>query len=110
MKRDLVEQIKNLDNKELVQRIKTARAEIQDLILDKNMNKLTDRKAVFKKRKELALLQTVLRQKQFLEELETKNEVNESKKGGKQTKVVVDNLAEKAKKQSKTRTKSVQKK
>lgn len=65
MKRNVIQQIKNLEIPELTMRIKTARVEVQDLTLDKNMNKLADRKAVFKKRKELTLLQTILRQKEL---------------------------------------------
>ncbi len=71
MKRDLIKQIKNLDNKELIVRIKTTQVAIQDLVLDKNMDKLTDRKVIFKKRKELALLKTVLQQKELINKLET---------------------------------------
>lgn len=81
MKKDLVQQIKNLDRKELIQRIKTTRVEVADLVLDKNMNKLTDKKLVFKKRKELALLSTVLRQKELINKLESKSVQN--KKGAK---------------------------
>lgn len=70
MRRDLKQQIKNLDSRELIGRIKTTQVEIQDLVLDKNMNKLADHKAVFKKRKELALLHTILQQKQLINKLE----------------------------------------
>ncbi len=79
MKRDLKQQIKNLDNKELIGRIKTTQIEIQDLVLDKNMNKLADRKAVFKKRKELTLLQTVLQQKQLIGELEASKDKEQAR-------------------------------
>jgi len=42
------------------------------LVIDKNTNKLKDKKAIFKKRKDLAKVLTVLRQKELLNELETK--------------------------------------
>lgn len=68
-KNDLVE-VKKLEEKVLVTKIKSAKEQIRDLILDKNMNALKDLKAIFKLKKLVALYLTVLRQKQLLRELE----------------------------------------
>ncbi len=71
MKRNDLVQIKGLDIKELKGKIKTLREEIAKLVLDKNMKKLKDLKSVFKKRKDLAQVLTVVRQKTILAELES---------------------------------------
>lgn len=60
--------IKNLDMKGLGQKAKELKDQINDLIMDKHMNKLKDIKAIAKSRKELAQVLTVFRQKQLLEE------------------------------------------
>lgn len=72
MKKSELSQIKGLSIKELVDKIKSLRKEIAEAIMDRNMKKLKDTKLVFKKRKELARVLTVLRQKQLLEKLESK--------------------------------------
>lgn len=72
MKRGEFTQIKGLSAKELVDRVRQLKKEIADLTIDKNMKKLKDTKAVFKKRKDLAQVLTVLQQKQLLEQLESK--------------------------------------
>lgn len=70
MKRQQLIQIKGLSLKELKEKAKALKSEIADLVMDKNMKKLKDLKTIFKKRKDLAQVLTVLRQKQMLEELE----------------------------------------
>lgn len=72
-KNDLV-QIKGLDLKELKLKVKAIKTEIANSVLDKNMKKLKDLKTIFKKRKDLAQVLTVIRQKELLGELETKAE------------------------------------
>lgn len=72
MKRNELTQIKGLSIKELVIKAKQIEKEIADLILNKNMNKLKDLKAVSKKRKDLAQVLTIVRQKEMLEEIESK--------------------------------------
>lgn len=72
MKKNELAQIKGLNNKELKDKAKSLKEEIANLVLDKNRNKLKDIKAYFKKRKDLAQVLTVLRQKEMLEQLETK--------------------------------------
>ena len=70
-KNDLI-QIKALDLKELGVKAKSLKADIASLVVDKNMKKLKDIKSISKKRKDLAQVLTVLRQKQLLEQLEPK--------------------------------------
>lgn len=72
MKRNELTQIKGLSLKELSDKVKTIRKEIEEKVLDKNRNKLKDFKIVSKKRKDLAQVLTVVRQKQLLIELEEK--------------------------------------
>lgn len=69
MKRSELTEIKSLSTPELVKKVTTLRGEMVDLTLDKNMGKLKDNKAVFKKRKDLAKILTVLRQKEMIEQL-----------------------------------------
>lgn len=65
-------EIKVLSIEELIKRLLVARKELVDLSLDKNMGKQKDVKLGLKKRKEIAQLSTILRQKQLLSELEVK--------------------------------------
>jgi len=81
MKKNELAQIKGLDIKELTEKAKTLKAEISKLTMEKNMKKLKDLKTISKKRKDLAQILTVLRQKQLLEELTPKTENSEKKKG-----------------------------
>ncbi len=86
-KQDFV-QVKGLDLKELRIKVGTLKGEIANLILDKNMKKLKDLKTISKKKKEMARVLTVIRQKELLEELETKtmklNEIEAEEKKGKE--------------------------
>ncbi len=72
MKKNDFVQIKSLDLKELVAKTKTLKKEIADLFLDKNMKKLKDLKSISKKKKDLAQILTVMRQKVLLGKLESK--------------------------------------
>lgn len=72
MKKNEFAQIKNLDVKELKDKAKSLKGEIGKLTMEKNMKKLKDLKMISKKRKDLAQILTVVRQKQLLEELEPK--------------------------------------
>ena len=74
MKKNEFVQIKGLDLKELKAKAKALREEIANLTLDKNMKKLKDLKMILKKKKELAQVLTVIRQKELLQELESKIE------------------------------------
>ena len=72
MKRNELAQIKGLDIKGLKLKSKATRQELADLSLDKNMKKTKDLKIVSKKRKDLAQILTLLRQKELLVQLEAK--------------------------------------
>lgn len=58
--------------KELKVKLNSLKKEIADLTLDKNMKKLKDLKLVGKKKKELAQILTIVRQKEMLKVLEDK--------------------------------------
>lgn len=77
MKRNDLTQIKGLDLKELLVKAKSVREEIANLLLDKNMKKLKDIKMISKKRKDLAQILTIMRQKELIMLLE--NTTNEKK-------------------------------
>lgn len=70
MKRNELVQIKGLDIKELREKVKSFRKDLADLVFDKNRSKLKDVKTISKKRKDLAQVLTVMRQKELLEQLE----------------------------------------
>lgn len=93
-------EIKSLNTAELIKKLVAAKSELIDLSLDKNMGKQKDVKSVFKKRKEIAQLSTILRQKQLLGKLE--NEEIKKDKKGEQIEVVADDVVDSAKKSSKT--------
>lgn len=68
-KNDLV-QVKALNLKELSSKAKAIKDEIANLVLDKNIKKLKDLKTILKKRKDLAQILTVIKEKELLAELE----------------------------------------
>lgn len=72
MKRQELIQVKGLDIKELTLKAKTLKEEISKLVMDRSMKKLKDIKMLSKKRKDLAQVLTIIRQKQMLEQLESK--------------------------------------
>ncbi len=72
-KQDLID-VKALEIKALKERVKKLRFEISDLHLDKNMNKLANSKIIWKRRKDLAQILTVLKQKELLAMFEMKGE------------------------------------
>ncbi|MBI2018361.1 50S ribosomal protein L29 [Candidatus Daviesbacteria bacterium] len=72
MKKNDFIQIKGLDIKDLKDKAKAQRSEIEKLTMDKNMKKLKDIKQVSKSKKDLAQVLTVLRQKELLSQLESK--------------------------------------
>ncbi|MBI2600684.1 50S ribosomal protein L29 [Candidatus Daviesbacteria bacterium] len=71
MKKQDLEQLKNLSIKELVQKANSLKEEIPSLVMDKNMNKLKDSKAIFKTKKNLSQTLTILTQKKSLQDLES---------------------------------------
>lgn len=70
MKRNDFAEIKNMDVKSLLTKAKGLKEEIVSLTMDKNMKKLKDTKAIFKKKKDLAQVLTIARQKELLAQLE----------------------------------------
>lgn len=74
MKKNELVIVKGLNIKELREKARTLKKEISEVVMDKNMKKLKDLKTSFKKRKDLAQVLTVLRQKTILAELEPKVE------------------------------------
>jgi ribosomal protein L29 len=70
MKKNDFNEVKNLDIKALTARVKTLRAEIADIVMDKHMNTLKNSKQIRHKRKDLSQLLTVVRQKEMIETLE----------------------------------------
>lgn len=74
MKKNEFVQIKGLDLKELAVKAKSIRDEMANLEMDKNMKKLKNLKIILKKKKELAQILTVLRQKELLSLLESAKE------------------------------------
>ena len=77
MKTSELTQIKGLTLKELKVKLKSITGEIANLVLDKNMKKVKDVKIISKKRKDLAQILTIMRQKQLLSELEFRVESQE---------------------------------
>jgi len=75
MKKNEFMAVKGLDVRQLKEKAKNLEKEIADLILDKNMKKLKDLKMISKKRKETAQFLTLIKQKEMLAKLETKEEV-----------------------------------
>src|SRR3990167_11396527 len=68
-------EIKVLDIAALLAKVKALKIEINDLVLDKNMNKLKDLKVISKRKKELARVFTALSQKEMIEELQKVSQV-----------------------------------
>jgi ribosomal protein L29 len=73
MKKNDFADVKKLGIPEIKDRVDKTRTEIQKLVIDKNMGNMADRKSIFKKRKDLAQLLTVLTQKELLVTLEEQN-------------------------------------
>ena len=78
MKKSNLQDIKILSLKVLSDKVKQAQKDVADLILDKNTKKLKDVKVIFKKRKEIAKMMTIIRQKQLVGKLEIEKEVSKN--------------------------------
>lgn len=79
MKKNALNEIKKLEIAVLRTRIKDAKKELLDLKFDQNLEKLKDKRQVYKKRKDVAQMMTILRQKEMLGELEAKVKESETK-------------------------------
>lgn len=76
MKKNALVEIKQMNIIQILEKVKSEKKAVSDLTLDKNMRKLKDLKSVHKKKKDIAQMLTILKQKQLLAELE---EVKEAK-------------------------------
>lgn len=72
MKKQALAEIKKIDIQALKGRMQHSGIELQKLVLDKSINKLTDVKTLRRKRKDIAQIATILRQKELLNQLEEK--------------------------------------
>lgn len=79
MKKNDLQEIKKLDEKALIAKAVLLKQEVSSLVLDKNTNVLKDARKIFKVRKDLAQILTVLRQKQLITELRSSEEKGEVK-------------------------------
>lgn len=73
MKKIELAEIKKMDGKLITERVKKAQAELADLTMDKNMKKQANLKTLKNKRRDIAQMLTILRQKQILESLGGQN-------------------------------------
>lgn len=76
MKRDALAEIKKSDKQDLTKTVAKVRKEIAALELDRVSGKIVDFKSIGKKRRDLAQILTVLRQKELVEQLEKGEEQN----------------------------------
>lgn len=74
-KQNTLIEYKDLDIKALEERVKTAKKEVQDLLIDKNMSKLKDLRSLSKRKKEIARMLTIINQKKLIATLEQKGEI-----------------------------------
>ncbi len=72
MKKNNLAEIKKMNIDALLGKVKATKKELVGLILDKNASKLTNLRMVKNKRKDLAQMLTILKQKHLLKELEEK--------------------------------------
>lgn len=74
MKKSDLEALRKMERSGLLKKAAELKAQISDMVMDKHMGKLADKKAILKKRHERAAVLTVLTQKQMLENLEVSAE------------------------------------
>lgn len=78
MKKNDLAEIKKMDLSLIGEKLKKAQKEVVSLVIDKNTNKLTNLKTIKNKRREIAQMMTIVRQKQLLQQIEVR--ISESKK------------------------------
>ena len=76
MKKNDLTDMKALDVKSLKGRAKNLKDELSQMVLDKNMNSLKDTKSISKKRKDLAQIMTIIKQKEYLALFENNDNKN----------------------------------
>lgn len=74
MKRTEFNELKGLEINALLKKVLQTKEELVGLVLEKNMKQLKDKKAVVKKRRDIAQMLTIIKQKQLIMRLETKKE------------------------------------
>ncbi len=99
MKKNALNEIKKAEIKALREKIQEAKKELREFKFDLNLGKLKDKRKVYKKRKDIAQMMTILRQKEMLEELESRVKKQES------SEKVVEQRKEKSTKNQVTSTK-----
>lgn len=72
MKKSELAEIKKMDIKTLGEKTKKAKEGLAGLTLDKSMGKLANLREIKSRRRDLAQILTILKQKQLLEELESR--------------------------------------
>lgn len=70
MKRKELTEIRLLTTEEIIKKVKTFEQELEQLVLDKNRRLLKNIKLISKRKKEIAQILTILRQKELLKKLE----------------------------------------
>jgi ribosomal protein L29 len=70
MRKNDLNEIKNANVDAISAKIAQAKKDVTSLIIDKNMNKLGDLKSIYKKKRDIAQLSTILNQKLEVERLE----------------------------------------
>jgi len=72
MKKTDLKEIRNLEPKQIRERVIKAKKDLQTLVLEKTQpgKGSKDVKAIFKKRKDIAKMMTILRQKELIGQLE----------------------------------------
>lgn len=74
MKKTDIDNLRKMNTSDLSRKEREMRGQLADLVIDRSMSKISDKKAILKKRRERAVVLTILRQKKLLEELEEKRE------------------------------------
>ncbi len=75
MKKNDLAEIKKADDKLIKEKVAKLYKEINSFVLDKNMGKMTNKKEIKNRRKDLAQILTVKRQKELLAAFEGEKEV-----------------------------------
>jgi ribosomal protein L29 len=70
MRKNDLNEIKNANVDAISAKIAQAKKDVTSSIIDKNMNKLGDLKSIYKKKRDIAQLSTILNQKLEVERLE----------------------------------------
>ncbi|KKR80240.1 MAG: 50S ribosomal protein L29 [Candidatus Daviesbacteria bacterium GW2011_GWA1_41_61] len=86
MKKNNLAEIKKMEVPAIRERVKKIQREVAVLVMDKNTNKLTNLKIIKNKRRDLAQMMTVIRQKNLLAQMEAKSSLKEGQEKPKDAK------------------------